>query len=246
MRNVFSLLLITLWSSGCQSTWNRHSPIKTEQVVTIVWTPTPSNTTPQQPNESKTEEVKETGIPESFKHIDFNNFSYGRYRFPSSARSMNLRLAAGEREYEQAYARGLFSLHNIYYADVTHDQKPEAIVLIWHLSCGVSCDGGSGIIYIYEANRNKLRRIWQYETGSFAYGCGLKSLTIRKGNVAMELFGRCKNPPRENPGSGKFIIPDTTQLNFRFNGRRLVRTSTKILSVSERNVMNYETKIRIN
>src|SRR3712207_8896152 len=35
------------------------------------------------------------------------------------------------------------SLSNVYYVDLTNDANPEAIVLIWHVSCGVgSCDGG--------------------------------------------------------------------------------------------------------
>jgi len=246
MRKVLFLLLIILWCRCRSSSSNRPSTINTEHVVTNTSSPTTSNVV----NESETELVKEKSkqVPESFKHTDFKNFSYGRYQFPGRARTMNLRLGGGEREYElKTYDRGAFFLHNVYYADVTHDQRPEAIVLIWHVSCGgASCDGGSGLIYIYEASRNKLRRIWQYETGSLAYGCGLKSLTSAKGNVAMELFGRCKNPAREDSGSGKFIIADTTQLNFRFNGKRLIKTSMKFVSVPDRDVKNYETEIRIN
>jgi hypothetical protein len=137
-----------------------------------------------------------------------------------------------------------FDLQDVYYADVTNDKKPEAIVILSHVSCGCgSCGGAADLICIYQAHRHKLRGLWQYETGSMACGCGLKSLTIEEGNIGMEQFGRCPRPGLEDSGSAK--VPDLTQLNFRFNGSRFVRRLVRFISVPERDVKNYQAQIHI-
>jgi hypothetical protein len=184
-------------------------------------------------------------VPPAFARIDFTNHYYGRYRF-STGRRMRLALKDGEREYDNPTSeRGWISFKDAFYADLTGDGTPEAVVLLSHVQCGVSCDGGSALIYIYEVHKGRLNTLWRYETGSLAYGCGLKSLIIEGKQINLETFGRCLRPATDNAGSGKFIIGDVTRSVFRFNGRRFTRRSLKFLSRPETDVKNYKPEIRV-
>ena len=184
-------------------------------------------------------------VPQAFARIDFTNHNYGRYRF-STGRRMRLTLNGGQHEYDYPSSeRGWISFKDVFYADVTGDGTPEAVVLLSHVQCGVSCDGGSALIYIYQAHKGKLNTLRRYETGSLAYGCGLKSLIIHRKQINLETFGRCTRPATDNYGSGKFIIGDVTRTVFRFNGRRFTRRSRKFLSRPETDVKNYKPEIRV-
>jgi hypothetical protein len=142
--------------------------------------------------------------------------------------------------------RGWFNLKDVYYSDLTGDGTPEAIVILWHVSCGASCDGGAGLFYVYEARRNKLKPVWQYETGSLAYGCGLKSFAARSREITVELFRRCFDEKEESVGTGKFQAKDTTRLTFGFDGRKFVERKKEIIPAPERSVLNYQPVISIN
>jgi hypothetical protein len=216
-----------------------------QSLASINQAPTPGPVSQiKQPKDSETVALSETLVPEEFKYVDFRNFSY-RYR-SSNRRRINVTLRAGAYEYDFKTDRGWFNLSDVYYTDLTGDGSPEAIVLLTHVSCGVSCDGGASLFYVYVANVNNLRRIWQYETGSLAYGCGLKLFSVKNRKVTMELFGRCSNPAEEYPGSKKYYVEDTTLVAFRFNGRRFLQERKTFISVAERYVGNYKPEISIN
>ena len=178
-------------------------------------------------------------VPRAFAGIDFENHSYGSYRLPAGTR-IDLRLNGGKLYYAPDEDRGWFAFKDAYYADVTGDGAPEAIVILWHVQCGGSCDGGAALVYIFAARKHGLQRIWRYETGSYGYGCGLKSLTVENKQIVLETFGRCPKQAMEDPGFGKFNVEDETRSVFRFNGRRVVRSELKFLSTPARDVKNYE------
>jgi hypothetical protein len=185
-------------------------------------------------------------VPESFAHIDFQNRSYGSYRL-FSGNKIALVLKAGEFEYNNFPPdRGRFSFSDVYYADLTGDRIPEAIVMLSHVQCGGgSCDGGSVVFYIYAVRKGKLQRLWHYETGSYGYGCGLKSFTTQNKQIVLEAFGRCPKPATDYPGTNKFVIEDLTRLVFRFNGKRFVRSKLKFSSAPATDVKNLGPEIRI-
>lgn len=183
-------------------------------------------------------------VPEDFKQIDLKNYSYP-YRF-SYGMKINIALKDGEYEYDIANDRGWFNLEDVYYVDLTDDGKPEAIVILWHVSCGASCDGGAGLFYVYTAHQNKLNSLWQYETGSLAYGCGLKSFAVKNRKFTMELFGRCFDNKEESLGTGKFQVKDITRLTFGFSGGKFVEEGKLIIPAPERSVKNYQQEISIN
>ena len=128
-------------------------------------TPTPTITI-KEPSERQEDINKKYRIaPEAFAHIDFENHSYGSYRLPSG-KKIDLHLKDGKLEYDYQDAdTGWIEFNDVYYADVTGDGVPEALVILSHVECGVSCDGGSALFYIYSARKHRLYRIWKYETG---------------------------------------------------------------------------------
>ena len=199
----------------------------------------------QKPDVEEPAEQKTPSVPQAFARVDFTNRFYERYRF-STGKRMKLKLKDGEQEYDyRSGERGWFSYENVYYTDVTGDQTPEAVVMLSHIQCGVSCDGGSALMYVYSIRKGKLKRLWKYETGSLAYGCGLKSLTIHERQIVLETFGKCFQPATDNPGPRKFMIEDLTRLVFRFNGRRFTRRSLKIMTRPATDVTNYKREITI-
>jgi hypothetical protein len=194
--------------------------------------------------EAEAQSEKFRAVPEEFKQVDFKSFTYP-YEF-SDGRRLLVTLKNGETEYEFGDDKGWFSLSDVYYPDLTGDGKPEALVLLSHVSCGGSCDGGAALIYIYTVRRNRLKSLWRYETGSIKYGCGLKSLTVRNRKITMELFGRCRRDGEELYGSAFHPVKDATRLAFEFNGRKFVKKGRAFISAPERDLRNYSPAISIN
>jgi len=182
-------------------------------------------------------------VADEFHRIDFRNRSYP-YRF-SWGKRINVPLKNGRYEYDYRIERGWFDLSHVYITDLTNDRRPEAIVMIWHVACGVSCDGGSALFYIYSSDNQRLKPLWQYETGDLAYGCGLKSFAVTRGTLTLELFGRCSQRNRTASSTGKFQIKDLTKLTFRAKGSRFVVRKRHFLSVPEGSVLNYEPQITV-
>src|SRR6185295_8926652 len=88
-------------------------------VPVVVPTPQPSieeRTHAINPNE------QHDGVPGLWASIDFKHRSYGPYRF-YGGRKINLALKNGEYEYDFYESRGWFSLRDVYYVDITGDQK---------------------------------------------------------------------------------------------------------------------------
>lgn len=197
---------------------------------------------------TETLDQQRDSVPHQFKQFDFKNRSYGRYRF-SWGKPIDLKLRDGRYEYDFHLEHGWFDLgkksEGLYFTDLTNDKHPEALIILSHVSCGVSCDGGAALIYVYMSKANRMEEIWKWETGTMAYGCGLRSITVKNGKISLELFGRCSGTKPENTGSGKFKVADTTQLTFRFNGKRFVRSAVRFISVPEREVKNYKTEVAI-
>ena len=190
--------------------------------------------------------------PSRWASIDFNYQSYGPYKF-SDGRKITLTLDHGEHEYDFGKnRRGWFSLENVYYFDVTGDGIPEAIVDVSHVDCGpsrdggASCDGGAHLFFIYSINaRGYVKKLFQFETGTYAYGCGFKSMTVRKREMSIELFGRCRRQAMNAVGPGRFLVQDTTLFSFRYSGKGFLQTELIIISTGMTDVRSYQPEIRI-
>ena len=187
-------------------------------------------------------------VPGRWASIDFKHHDYGPYRL-DGGRKINLTLKNGEYEYDfYESGRGWFSLSDVYYVDVTGDQIPDALVNLSHVQCGAgSCDGGSDLIFVFSKNfEGKIKELFRYECGSYAYGCGLKSLTVKGTELRVEVFGRCPEPTTDHPGPEKFMVKDLTQLVFLYHEKGFLGTTAKFVSTDVVDVRNYKPEVHIN
>lgn len=185
-------------------------------------------------------------VPGRWASVDFRHYSYGRYKF-YGGKKISLDLKDGE--YEHHFGddgRAWFTLKDVYYFDVTGDNIPEAIVDISHVECNVACDGGADLLFIYSINAaGRVRELFQYETGTYGYGCGLKSLMLEREKVSLALFGRCPRPAMQDPGPGKGLIKDLTHLAFSFTQKGFIQTEREFVSTPVTDVSAYEAEIYI-
>jgi hypothetical protein len=204
--------------------------------------PTPSVPELPEPSQSSFGEPAEMFrvVPANFSGVDFQNFSYGVYDGYNGT-PVNLTLNEGK----MWDASGWFNLEDVYYKDITGDGSPEAIVRLLHLRCNGSCDGGADAFYIYSRRNGKLKNIWRYETGSYAYGCGLRSFTLENKQMLVELFGRCGSDAMVFPGPRAFMVEDLTLVHFEFDGTGFKTKMVRYIPQQLRNVKNWKPEIRI-
>ncbi|HET6978463.1 MAG TPA: hypothetical protein VFI24_19185 [Pyrinomonadaceae bacterium] len=182
-------------------------------------------------------------VPASFSGIDFSNRSYGTYTFPDG-KHIDLELVSGQFRLflEQ---RHFFNIRDVFYADVTGDSIPEAIVRLSHLRCINTCDGAADLFYIYALEKGVLQELFHYETGNTDSGCGLKSFKTRKKQVSLEMFGEC---PRfaDIPKASKSVVVDrVTRLEFSYEGDRFTLNRKRIFPITTESDVSYATEVRI-
>ncbi len=182
-------------------------------------------------------------VPTNFQGLDFATHSYGDYKL-SDGTNRNLVLIDGKfRDFGDS--SNWFDLNDVFYTDLTGDGKPEAIVMITHLECGRTCDGGKNLVYVYSTKYGVMNQILKYESGSGLEGCSLKSLVVKNGRLSLELFGRCPQPAGT---SQEFVTQETynlTRLDFSFNGTELVQKNKTVLVVPNHNEVSYGVEVRI-
>lgn len=180
--------------------------------------------------------------PEQFYDTDFWNFSYGPYTLRDGKK---IDLALFNSHLELPDTSDTFSLKDVYYKDVTGDGDAEAIAWLSHKRCTGPCDGGSHLFYIYTVKNGKPKSIWQYETGTYENGCGLKSLTISGRHIVVELFGHCTGPKLEDRSQPEFTAIDSTVILLEFDGKAFRQQSSEIVEASQTSVEHYEPGLRI-
>jgi hypothetical protein len=185
-------------------------------------------------------------VPGRWAPVDFKHYSYGRYKF-YDGRKISLVLENGQYGYELGgNSAAWFSLQDVYYFDVTGDDIPDAIVDISVDMCGIACDGGSHLLFIYSIDSDgRVKELFQFKTGSYGYGCGLKSVTLERKKVSLDLFGRCTRPAMQYPGSGKGLIKNLTHLAFSFSHKGFIQTEKKFVSSPETDVNEYKAEFYI-
>lgn len=190
--------------------------------------------------DAQNDKFKQT--PEEFKNINFEDFKYPIVTLKNGEKD--------ERDPKNPLAGGQsFSLSNVFYIDLTGDAKKEAVVMLYVVGCGVSCDGGRDIIYFYSSQKGKPKLLGEIETGSKSGGCSLKSLVIKDKKIVTEQFGRCvkKSDSDENQDYFcKFCVRDRTHSVYSFVNGELRKESNEVSDVSESDVMNYSAEININ
>lgn len=179
-------------------------------------------------------------IPDEFKNVDFKNF-----RFPIA------KLKNGEFEIfnpnKPTEGRQVFGLENIYYIDLNGDDIKEAIVFLYAVSCGGSCDGGRSIIYFYSSQNGKPTLIDTLEMGSRSSGCSLKSFALKDKKISVEQFGSCKENStfeKDRIYTCKFCVKNLTRSDYHFEKNyKLIKDSVEEIETPEVDVMNYTSEI---
>ncbi|MEP7076813.1 MAG: hypothetical protein ABI878_13485 [Acidobacteriota bacterium] len=252
-------ILIAMFLQACAS-----ESVRTNVAENVAPTPEPTSggtinvDEPAEPDAATTEERKRRDevtekfrVPsKGFEHVDFQNWTYP-YPFRDGPRSHEIKLKGGKFEYDNDLeGAGWFDFDGAFYVNLTNDKKKDAVVLLTDVSCGGSCDGGSGLLYVLSPTGSKPLVLGEFETGSPGYGCGLRSLQIADRKITMEVFGVCtaqKHSLRldgKSGGMSKFRFSDTTKLVFRFTDR-FVLQSREVIHVAERSVKNYAPLISV-
>lgn len=183
-------------------------------------------------NEITERKQAELGVSPNFATIDFKNFAY-----PVNLNKI-IKLADGRFEYqEQPSGGGWYSFKHASFVDLTGDAQNEAIIRLSHVACGVSCDGGSDLFYIYSSGKDKPRLLWRFQTESLAYGGGLKSFIVKDKRIMIEQFG-------EN-GLTKFYVKNIKRSVYVYQRQKFVRESEELISMLERSVLNHEAELKI-
>jgi hypothetical protein len=182
-------------------------------------------------------------VPSTFLNTDFYNRSYGIYKHPDLTTD-ELRLERGG--YFLPDRKGWFEIKDVYYVDVTGDGADEALVRMTHFDClDGNCDGGSSLFYIYTLRNGRLKQLWQFESGTYAYGCGLKSLTVNGKELVVEMFGEGCHNPRSKSQRYEYIAEHRTFLYFQFDGQGFLQRPGEFAVMPAANVRDYEPEIRI-
>ena len=182
-------------------------------------------------------------MPASYKDIDFYNRSYGTYIFPDGKRA-ELQLTGGQFRLFIGTSHW-FDIQDVFYADVTGDGNSEAIVRLSHLRCIRTCDGTADLFYIYSLSQGELKEIWQFETGNFDTGCGLKSFTTKNQQLVLEMFGNCPQYVGIPGAARSNVVDKLTRLEFRYNGTRFLLNRKRVMPLPIGDDETYATQIRI-
>ncbi len=132
MKRVLVLALALVFETGCGG--RIAFPAKTDSLIQGTGTPVNSRATPEVARTDASEEPKQSkGVPPAFRRIDFKNLTY-----PISSKSERISFQNGEREYYQHknLGNGWFGLDNVYYVDVTGDDREDAVVVLHAVLCG--------------------------------------------------------------------------------------------------------------
>jgi hypothetical protein len=228
---IFTALVIALL--GCAD----FQQLPEVQVIAQV-PPTPPTTAEPTLTPDANEEFRR--VPERFAKVDFRNFKYPLGR-----------LKDGEldtRDPQNPMAGGMtFSLTDVFYLDLDGNEDEEAVVLMNEVGCGVSCDGGATVIYIYSANGRTPTLRGKIDLGSRSSGCSLKSLAIENAKLEIVQFGKCTTGPYSDPTVPrcKFCASGETTSSWILNGGKLKRTSVAEQDTPEVDTMNYVSTITI-
>ena len=214
-------------------------------LTTDIGVPFPVIPSPPPPSELSSVDLLEPFRvqPEQFEQIDFRNHSYGPHTW-ADGKKINLRLSHSELRLPND--SGWFSLKDVYYRDVTGDGIEEAIVWLTHLQCNAGTCNRTDLFYIYTIHNGTLKPVWEYETGSYAEGCGLRGVTFWEKQINLMLFGECPKQATIDPGPANFTAGGFTHILLEFDGRRFIQRSTEYYITPPKNLRNYEPAININ
>ena len=249
MKRALPLVLFVTLYANCAGPATSQSNRDALQNAQANAQPTTVSAEPSTADSEETASTEpETEAPAEFKNVDFRNFTY-----PSSFEHGNIKLKDGLYEYPRPEGGGGddFELRGLNFVDLNADGKKEALVQIFWLSCGGSCDGGVHLFYVYSIRQNKPVLFWRIESGSPGYGGGLKSFAIKGQKITLELFNNCRyrgvtplSVPTEGE-FGKFSALVYTRFLFESGGRGVALKKREVFPFPPGDAKNYRAEISI-
>ena len=243
---IFGLMLL---GSSCAPLPANQQSNGIQNANRSITTPTPEIVANDETDDSE----KTTRVPPEFNGIDFKNFSY-----PTDWRKRRVKLKEGAYQHANPEGGGgdTFELDSIHFVDLHRDGRATAVVQLFQVSCGGSCDGGSQLFYFYQIRNGKPSLFWRIETTSLAYECGLKSFVISKRKLTLEVFKACQIKGSsiqqssdanedESEGGGKFKAKSFTRFVFDFKNGRFIKRRRQILPNPYNDVMNHDQLVSI-
>lgn len=180
-------------------------------------------------------------VPEEFTDVDFRNF---RYPLAELKDGKHEKVSSSKSDPE----RQTFNFNNVYFIDLNGDDQKEAIVFLSAVNCRASCDGGRDIVYFYSTKNNKPRLLGTIANGSKAFGCSLKSFTVKDKKIYVKRFNVCKddlNEEKSNKSSGKFAVKDETHIVYSVSRSDVKKQLTEEVETPPLNIMNSPTLISL-
>ena len=211
-------------------------------------------TPPRRRSDGSSAAEKKRDVPLAFKNINFKNLAYS-----ISWKHRTIVLKGGRVEYfEDKYlGNAWFEYLGVDFIDLTGDGQKDAVVQLFWVSCGASCDGGSHLFYFYSIKRGRLTLLSRIETGSLAAdGCGLKSFVLKKTTLALEVFRVCRfdgvslmpaYDPHPNPNArmGKYKADKFTRFVLAFSGNRFRLKKREVFPNPQEDIGNYSSNVTI-
>jgi hypothetical protein len=180
-------------------------------------------------------------VPTEFETVDFKNFKYDFGRLKDGKYEV--------REPNNPLAGSLgYTFNNVFYVDLIGDNNMEAIVFLYQVGCGASCNGGADVVYFYSSNNGNAKLLDIFETGPKSGGCSLKSFTLKDKKIYIEQFGNClKNSTYDEREifPCKFCTKDETHSVYSFSNSKLRRESSNVIETRMLDVMNSPAYISI-
>ncbi len=235
-------LIVVVSCAGPKTVVNNASPVP-RQSPTLLQDPRPARASE---NGFAVEPAKSEAVPAAFKRIDFKNFTY-----PTIPAKKSVRLKDGKFEVRSGIGGYLFELSTVNYADLTGDGVEEAIVDLFQLSCGGSCDGGSHLLFFFDSHSGRATLRSRIDTGSLAYGCGFKALRINRRILTLETFWKCHRKgiavvaDSDAEEVGKYAAKSFTRFVFAFRKGKLAQLKRETFPYPAGDAKNYTPEVTV-
>jgi hypothetical protein len=177
--------------------------------------------------------------------IDFKNFTFPDLFTGKTVKTFTLK--NGQYRNGKQSSERVFTLRKTYYFDITGDAKNEAITQIFAESCNINCESQS-LFYVHTIVNNQPKLIWKIATGTNEL-CGLKSVSFKIKEIALESFGECAaemdlikpsvDSKKPNNNAANF-----TRFTFLLKDGVFAATTKDISPLQEKFSVEYRPKIR--
>ena len=163
--------------------------------------------------------------PETFRKIDFSNFTFPAGKSVPSITLVNGKLATAN---NKKVGVSEIYLQTVAYDDVTGDGAKDALVVLGIVS------GGSATphhVYLYSVEEDRPKFLWRFTSGDRADG-GLRKVYGEKGELIVELYGKDREIGGElfKGDEGACCPSAFTRTRYAWNNNYFQRAGSEVLT----------------